>query len=141
MPKREMWVVPPPECGPAAVANVPLTSSARQAPAKPRPSTRSSRGTSGATCPRCSPRASSASTTAPATSSIESSRCVETIGQRRSVFTARYPSGACASVPRKIASASRRDHRGRPGVRREASHAISVTTSATPPTMRFPNSM
>ena len=51
------------------------------------------------------------------------------------------PSGACASVPTKVPSASRRVQRGRPGVKRAPTDAASVARIVTALTILFPNSM
>ena len=131
---------PPPECGPAAVAKVPLTTSASPAATKTSASRRNSGGTTGGDRPSRSPNASTVTTTAPARSANDRSRCVITTGQRRSVATARYPIGACASAPTKTSNAIRRAQAGSPGARRAASHVTRVSVITTPPTSRFPNS-
>ena len=82
--------------------------------------------------------ASTVRTTAPARSANDSSRCVITTGQRRSVATAR-------SNRRLRESAEEDEQRdpacpGRPGTRRAASHVTRVSVITTPPTSRFPNS-
>ena len=59
---------PPPECGPAAVAKVPLTISTKPAAVKRSASSRSSRGTIGGERPSRRPNASTTRTTAPASS-------------------------------------------------------------------------
>ena len=51
------------------------------------------------------------------------------------------PSGACASAPTKVATASFRVQDGTPRVRNEPIASASVNTIVTPPTARFPNSM
>ena len=123
-PSRRMsW---PPECGPEAVATVPVTTSAAQAatpdggdgaqPGRPgRPGER-----------RCAwLHASSATTTAPATTTSASRKCDITATGWRSSSTVTPPSGICATVP----SARRRARRcapsaASPATRRAASHVI-----------------
>ena len=80
---------PPPECDPAAVAKVPLRTSANPAAVKTSARRRSSSGTIGGDLPSRNPNASTAITTAPASKAIDRSRCAMTTGQRRSLATAR----------------------------------------------------
>ena len=76
---------PPPECGPAAVANVPLTTSASPAPTKTSASRRSSGGTTGGRPPVAeAERLHRHHDCCAARSANERSRCVITTGQRRS---------------------------------------------------------
>ena len=51
------------------------------------------------------------------------------------------PSGAWASVPTNVPTASQRVQRGSPGVRQAPSASASVSAIVTAPTIRFPNSM
>ena len=51
------------------------------------------------------------------------------------------PSGACASVPMNVPSASLRTQRGTPGVKRAPTHPTSVARIVSALTIRFPNSM
>ena len=51
------------------------------------------------------------------------------------------PSGACATVPRKVSALTHVTQRGRPAVRGAASQATSVSTSGKSANTRFPNSI
>ena len=59
----------------------------------------------------------------------------------RCAYTVIAPSGAWASVPTKVPTASHRAQRGRPRVAQAPTASASVRTIVTPPTDRFPNSI
>ena len=129
-----------PECGPAAVENVPVTTSTQQAAASTSPAQRSHGGTGGSTRPRAAPHASIATTT-----------------RRRArparAGSATSPAAGAGRADRQQAERRLRDRpeerrarrpdvtqRGRPGVRRAASQARSVSAIGTSATTRLPNS-
>src|SRR5262245_33680334 len=125
-----------PECGPAAVASVPVTSSAAHAAATSTATNRTYRGTGS---PRI-PHASSATST-PSRSTASASRKGEPTSQGFRLWsTVILPSGASAAVPRNAAPATQRTHLGAPGVSSATIHVASVTKTATPETILFENS-
>src|SRR5215211_446102 len=130
----------PPECGPAAVVNAPVTTTANVTGTRPSASHRSDGATVPVGAPRANRSAPSETTTARPTAAIARKKWLITSQGFRWKITVSPPRGTWATIATAVNADPSRIHRGSPATRRAKTAATIVVIIVRNATTRLPNS-